>query len=673
MKFTLKSEFLPAGDQPEAIKALEDGVTSGARDQVLLGVTGSGKTFTMANVIKDLNLPTLVISHNKTLAGQLYQEMREFFPDNAVSYFVSYYDYYQPEAYVPSSDTYIEKEATINERIDKLRLQSTTNIMTRNDVIVVASVSCIYNIGDPREYGKYELPIYLGLKTDWKTLGEKLISMQYDRSDYEFSRGSFRVRGTTMDIYPAYQDVAYRIEFGMNAVTSITAFDPVSGKSVPETIGKTGIVIYPAKLYLVNGERFQNAEGAIRADLANEYQAFKDQNKLVEAQRLLQRTNYDLETLKELGNVNGIENYSRYFDGRLPGERPFCLPDFFSYAYGNEWLCIIDESHMTVPQIRGMFNGDQARKRTLINYGFRLEAAIDNRPLKFDEFYDLVPKTIYVSATPNEWEIEKAKGHVVEQLVRPTGIVDPEIEIRSSKNEIEDVIKEIKKRALLDERVLVTTLTKKTAEDLSGYLTEQGIRAKYLHSDVKTLERTDILDALRKNEFDALIGVNLLREGLDLPEVTLVAILDADREGFLRSRVSLIQTMGRAARNIKGEVILYAESITGSMRAAIEEIRRRRNYQLAYNKKLGINPQTIIKPLREKIVEGEVDDLAWQGIEEKSTSTLMELDASSLTPTDRAKWIKRLEKDMKKLAESMQFETAIAVRDKIRELKGEKI
>ena len=673
MKFTLKSEFLPAGDQPEAIKALEDGVTSGARDQVLLGVTGSGKTFTMANVIKDLNLPTLVISHNKTLAGQLYQEMREFFPDNAVSYFVSYYDYYQPEAYVPSSDTYIEKEATINERIDKLRLQSTTNIMTRNDVIVVASVSCIYNIGDPREYGKYELPIYLGLKTDWKTLGEKLISMQYDRSDYEFSRGSFRVRGTTMDIYPAYQDVAYRIEFGMNAVTSITAFDPVSGKSVPETIGKTGIVIYPAKLYLVNGERFQNAEGAIRADLANEYQAFKDQNKLVEAQRLLQRTNYDLETLKELGNVNGIENYSRYFDGRLPGERPFCLPDFFSYAYGNEWLCIIDESHMTVPQIRGMFNGDQARKRTLINYGFRLEAAIDNRPLKFDEFYDLVPKTIYVSATPNEWEIEKAKGHVVEQLVRPTGIVDPEIEIRSSKNEIEDVIKEIKKRALLDERVLVTTLTKKTAEDLSGYLTEQGIRAKYLHSDVKTLERTDILDALRKNEFDALIGVNLLREGLDLPEVTLVAILDADREGFLRSRVSLIQTMGRAARNIKGEVILYAESITGSMRAAIEEIRRRRNYQLAYNKKLGINPQTIIKPLREKIVEGEVDDLAWQGIEEKSTSTLMELDASSLTPTDRAKWIKRLEKDMKKLAESMQFETAIAVRDKIRELKGKKI
>lgn len=627
-------------------------------------------TFTMANVIRDLNLPTLIISHNKTLAGQLYQEMREFFPENAVSYFVSYYDYYQPEAYVPSSDTYIEKEATVNERIDKLRLQSTTNIMTRSDVIVVASVSCIYNIGDPREYGKYELPIYLGLKTSWQDLGEKLINMQYDRSDYEFSRGSFRVRGYTMDIYPAYQDVAYRIEFGLDSVTSITEFDPISGKTVsrkPPAVSQ--VVIFPAKLYLVNQERFQNAEGAIRADLEKEYKALYDANKLVEAQRLMQRTNYDLETLKELGSVNGIENYSRYFDGRKSGERPFCLPDFFRHAYGDNWLCIIDESHMTVPQIRGMFNGDQARKRTLINYGFRLEAAIDNRPLKFDEFYDLVPRTVYVSATPNEWELEKSGGHIVEQLVRPTGIVDPEIEIRSSKDEIQDVISEIKKRAAINERVLVTTLTKKTAEDLAGYLIEQGIRAKYLHSDVKTLERTDILDSLRKNEFDALIGVNLLREGLDLPEVTLVAILDADREGFLRSRVSLIQTMGRAARNIKGEVILYAESVTLSMKAAIEEIKRRREYQLAYNQKRFITPATVIKPLREKIVENDADDLAWQGIKDKSTSTLMKLDADSLTPTDRAKWIKRLERDMQTLAGNMQFEAAIEVRDKIRELK----
>ncbi|MFZ2199566.1 MAG: excinuclease ABC subunit UvrB [Microgenomates group bacterium] len=688
MQFTLKSNFQPSGDQPEAITSLEAGIKSGARDQVLLGVTGSGKTFTMANVIRDLNMPTLIISHNKTLAGQLYQEMRDFFPDNAVSYFVSYYDYYQPEAYVPSSDTYIEKEATINERIDKLRLQSTTNIMTRNDVIVVASVSCIYNIGDPKEYGKYELPIYLGLKTTWAELGEKLIGMQYDRSDYEFSRGSFRVRGYTMDIYPAYQDVAYRIEFGIDDVTSITAFDPVSGKSVPENIGKTGIVIFPAKLYLVNQERFKNSEAQIRIDLDKEANSLKAKNKLVEAQRLMQRTNYDLETLKELGSVNGIENYSRYFDGRKSGERPFCLPDFFRHAYGDNWLCIIDESHMTVPQIRGMFNGDQARKHTLIDYGFRLEAAIDNRPLKWDEFYDLIPKTIYVSATPNEFELDLAKESayqtpgvryeekdqtpgVIQQLVRPTGIVDPEIEIRSSKDEIQNVIEEIKKRALLNERVLVTTLTKKTAEDLSGYLIEQGIRAKYLHSDVKTLERTDILDALRKNEFDVLIGVNLLREGLDLPEVTLVAILDADREGFLRSRVSLIQTMGRAARNIKGEVILYAETITGSMKAAIEEIRRRRNYQLNYNQKHSITPETIVKPLREKIVENDADDLAWQGLESKSTNTLMQLKAESLAPTDREKWIKKLERDMKKLAGDMQFELAIQVRDKIRQLKGD--
>lgn len=669
MKFTLKSTFQPSGDQPEAIKALEQGIKAGARDQVLLGVTGSGKTYTMANVIRDLNLPTLIISHNKTLAGQLYQEMRDFFPSNAVSYFVSYYDYYQPEAYVPSSDTYIEKEATINERIDKLRLQSTTNIMTRSDVIVVASVSCIYNIGDPKEYGKYELPIYLGLKTDWKTLGEQLIAMQYDRADYEFSRGSFRVRGNALDIYPAYQDISYRIEFGLDSVTSLTAFDPVSGKAVPEKICKEGIVIFPAKLYLVNQERFQNSEKFIRADLEKEYLALKAKNKLVEAQRLLQRTNYDLETLKELGNVNGIENYSRYFDGRKPGERPFCLPDFFQHAYGNNWLCVIDESHMTVPQIRGMYNGDQARKRTLIDYGFRLEAAIDNRPLKFDEFYDLVPRTIYVSATPNDWEKEKSNGHVVEQLVRPTGITDPEIEIRPAKDEIQDVIAEIKKRAALSERVLVTTLTKKTAEDLANYLSEQGIRAKYLHSDVKTLERTDILDSLRKNEFDALIGVNLLREGLDLPEVTLVAILDADREGFLRSRVSLIQTMGRAARNIKGEVILYADQITLSMKGAIEEIRRRRNYQLKYNKKLKITPATIIKPFREKIIENDDPDLDWQGLESKSTPVLLQLDASSLTPVDRAKWIKKLTREMQKLAGNMQFEAAIEVRDKLRQLK----
>ncbi|MBP9703065.1 excinuclease ABC subunit UvrB [Candidatus Woesebacteria bacterium] len=673
MQLTVKSPYTPSGDQPEAIKSLSEGVLSGVKNQVLLGVTGSGKTYTMSKVIETTQKPTLIISHNKTLAGQLYQEMREFFPDNAVSYFVSYYDYYQPEAYVPSSDTYIEKTADINDKIDKLRLQSTTNIMTRNDVIVVASVSCIYNIGDPREYGKFELPIYKGLKTDWKTLGESLIKMQYSRSEFEFSRGTFRLRGGNFDIYPAYQDTAYRISLENNAVTTIVEFDPISGKNIPSTsdLNQVGIVIYPAKHYLLDQERFLKVEAEIKADLEKEYNQLKSNGKLVEAQRLLQRTNYDLETMRELGFVNGIENYSRYFDDRKIGERPYSLPDYFRHRYGDDWLCIIDESHMTIPQIRGMFNGDQARKRTLVDYGFRLEAAMDNRPLKFDEFKEIPPHFIHVSATPDSWELELAGDHVVQQLVRPTGIVDPEIEIRPAEGEIQDVIKEIKLRADKEERVLVTTLTKKTAEDLTGYLKEQGIRASYLHSDIKTLERTDILDSLRKNEFDVLIGVNLLREGLDLPEVTLVAILDADREGFLRSRVSLIQTMGRAARNIKGEVILYADKITDSMRLAIEEIKRRREYQVAFNIKNKIVPTNISKPFRERIIDGSESTAVWDTLSSVETKQSLTLDASALTPRDKIRWIKRLERDMKKLASDMQFELAIQVRDKLRELKGE--
>jgi len=673
MKLTVKSPFAPSGDQPEAIKSLGEGVLGGVKNQVLLGVTGSGKTYTMSKVIEATQKPTLIISHNKTLAGQLYQEMRDFFPDNAVSYFVSYYDYYQPEAYVPSSDTYIEKTADINDKIDKLRLQSTTNIMTRNDVIVVASVSCIYNIGDPREYGKFELPIYKGLKTDWKTLGESLIKMQYSRSEFEFSRGTFRLRGGNFDIYPAYQDTAYRISLENDAVTTITEFDPISGKNVPSPsdLNQVGIVIYPAKHYLLDQERFLKVEAEIKSDLEKEYTQLKNAGKLVEAQRLLQRTNYDLETMKELGFVNGIENYSRYFDGRAIGERPYALPDYFKHRYGDDWLCIIDESHMTIPQIRGMFNGDQARKRTLVDYGFRLEAAMDNRPLKFNEFYEIPPHFIHVSATPDSWELDQAKDKIVEQLVRPTGIVDPEIEIRPAEGEIQDVIKEIKLRAEKDERVLVTTLTKKTAEDLTGYLKEQGIRASYLHSDIKTLERTDILDSLRKNEFDVLIGVNLLREGLDLPEVTLVAILDADREGFLRSRVSLIQTMGRAARNIKGEVILYADKITDSMREAISEIKRRRQYQVEFNKKHGITPSNISKPFRERIIDGSESTAVWDTLNSVETKQSLELDVAALTPRDKARWVKRLERDMKKLANDMQFELAIQVRDKLRQLKGE--
>lgn len=671
MKFAVQSSYSPAGDQPEAISALVKGINQNVKNQVLLGVTGSGKTYTMSKVIEATQKPTLIISHNKTLAGQLYQEMRDFFPDNAVSYFVSYYDFYQPEAYVPSSDTYIEKTADINDKIDKLRLQSTTNIMTRPDVIVVASVSCIYNIGDPREYGKFELPIYVHLHTSWQILGEALIRMQYSRSEFEFTRGTFRLRGGNFDIYPAYQDTAYRVKIENDIVTSISEFDPISGLSIPSSqVGTAGIVIYPAKHYLLDQERFLKVEAEIRSDLEKEYLALKAQGKLVEAQRLLQRTNYDLETMKELGFVNGIENYSRYFDGRAVGERPYCLPDYFRHAYGDNWLCLIDESHMTIPQIRGMYNGDAARKRTLVDFGFRLEAAMDNRPLKFSEFMTIPPRFIYVSATPDTWELEQAGTQIVEQLVRPTGIVDPEIEIRPAEGEIQNVIAEIKQRAARQERTLVTTLTKKTAEDLTSYLKEQGIRASYLHSDIKTLERTDILDSLRKNEFDVLIGVNLLREGLDLPEVTLVAILDADREGFLRSRVSLIQTMGRAARNIRGEVILYADHVTDSMRHAISEIKRRREYQEKFNIAHHITPTTITKPVREKIVDGVESTAVWDTLSSASTQESLNLNVSALTPRDHAKWIKRLERDMKKAASDMQFELAIIIRDKLRELKG---
>ena len=688
MQFKLKSAFKPTGDQPQAIEKLTSRLGNQLKDQVLLGVTGSGKTFTMANVIENTQLPTLIITHNKTLAGQLYQEMRDFFPENAVSYFVSYYDYYQPEAYIPTSDTYIEKEAQINQMIDKLRLQSTTNIMTRRDVIVVASVSCIYNIGDPREYGKFELPIYKGLLTDWKSLASRLIEMQYDRSEFEFVRGSFRIRGNNLDLYPAYQDVAYRIAFLEDRVVDITPIDPVSGaRLVDEKIDAGGIVIYPAKHYMLRQERFQEVEAEIRQDLAKEHQALKAKGKLLEAQRLLERTNYDLEILSELGYVNGIENYSRYFDSRQIGDRPYALQDYFNHAYQNNWLTIIDESHMTIPQLRGMYNGDNSRKRTLVDFGFRLKAALDNRPLKFTEFLPLSPRLIYVSATPSDWELQLAKkdliesgilpsglndsDYTVEQLVRPTGIVDPIIEVRPADTQIQDIIKEVVTRAKAGERSLITTLTKKTAEDLTQFLTEKGIRANYLHSDIKTLERSDILDNLRQNKFDCLIGVNLLREGLDLPEVTLVAILDADKEGFLRSRVSLIQTMGRAARNIRGSAILYADHITDSMKSAIDEITRRRDYQLEYNSTHKVTPKNIIKPVRIKIVEESEQDPASLFIaKERTAKQVQQIDTTSLTAYDREKLVKKLTRNMKRYATDLNFEAAIAIRDKLREIKG---
>ena len=628
----------------------------------------------MANVIAKLNRPALIISHNKTLAGQLYQELRDFSPQNAVSYFVSYYDYYQPEAYIPQTDTYIEKETDINEQIDKLRLQATTNILTRPDAIVVASVSCIYNLGSPIEYGRFILEIKRGEKADWNAYARRLVELQYERSEFEFTRGTFRIRGNHFDIYPAYEDIGYRIQDIRGRIGKIDKIEPISGKILTNQTTKqlnnqiTKLIIYPAKHYLADPNVFTSVEKEIRRDLDKEYTQLKSVGKTSEAERLLRRVNYDLELIKEVGYVNGIENYSRYLDGRSPGDPPHTLLEYFQKAYGDDYLIFIDESHMTVPQVRGMYNGDQARKKVLIDFGFRLKAAFDNRPLKFEEFYNLAPQLIYTSATPDSWELEKAGSRgTVEQLVRPTGIVDPKITIRPAKDEVQDLISEIEKRAKVGQKILVTTLTKKTAEDLSEYLLDRGIRASYLHSDIKTLLRSDVLDNLRKGTFDVLIGVNLLREGLDLPEVTLVAILDADREGFLRSRTSLIQTMGRAARNVSGEVILYADNITGSMKGAISEIDRRRTHQLSYNKAHKITPRTVEKPIRGKIVVAE-ESLELIPSPSFDPSFLEKINPEALTPYDRKRIVKRLEHQMRKAAGELNFEIAIRLRDKVREL-----
>ncbi|OGK22117.1 excinuclease ABC subunit B [Candidatus Roizmanbacteria bacterium RIFCSPHIGHO2_01_FULL_39_8] len=671
----LVSSFKPTGDQPQAIEKLSGGISAGLKNQVLLGVTGSGKTFTIANVIHNLNMPALIISHNKTLAGQLYQEMRDFFPHNAISYFVSYYDFYQPEAYIPTTDTYIEKEAEINELIDKLRLQATTNILTRKDTIVVASVSCIYNIGSPIEYGEFIAEIKVGDQADWNNIARRLVELLYDRSEFEFKRGTFRIRGSYMDIYPAYEDFGYRLESINNQITKITQFEPLTGKNLAKSVKSNkklaSIVIYPAKHFLMDPGIFKTAEGQIREDLAKESKDLKNQGKIAEAERLIRRVNYDLEIIKEVGYVNGIENYSRYFDGRKPGDHPNSLIEYFRQTYGDKFLVFIDESHMTIPQLRGMYNGDYSRKKTLVEFGFRLKAAFDNRPLKFDEFYPKIPHFIYLSATPNKWEIEVSKNVVAEQLVRPTGIIDPKVIIRPAKNEVPHLVSEIEKRTPMGQKILVTTLTKKIAEDLTEYLKERKIKVTYLHSDIQTLERSDILDSLRKNEYDVLIGVNLLREGLDLPEVSLVAILDADKEGFLRSKTSLIQTMGRAARNSEGEVILYADEITGSIREAVSEIERRRKYQLEYNLKHQIIPKTIYKPVREKIIEAKEQFLFLDRPNTQyTTSFIEEINPESLTPYDRKRTVKKLEKEMKHQAEDLNFELAIKIRDKIRELKS---
>lgn len=665
--FKIQSDFSLTEEQALATNHLVDNISAGHNRQVLLGVTGSGKTYTMANVINQTQKPALIISHNKTLAGQLYQEMRSFFPENAVSYFVSYYDYYQPEAYMPTTDTYIEKEAQINDTIDKLRLAATSNILTRDDIIVVASVSCIYNIGAPAEYAKFILPLTVGQKIARNTIFERLIELQYERSEFDYHRGTFRLRGENIDIYPAYDDISYRLGIENDTITSITVRDPLSGDIISDD-NQQSVVIYPAKHYLVDKSLLLGAEENIRADLKKESEDLRKRGKVLEAERLIQKVSYDLEMMKEMGYVNGIENYSRYFDGRKPGQAPHSLLDFFTHKFGKDWLVFIDESHMTVPQVRGMYNGDQARKKTLIDYGFRLQSALDNRPLRFEEFYRSIPTCVYISATPNEWEVEDSKKTIVEQLVRPTGIVDPEIEIRPTENDIRNLIEEIKVRVAKNQRVLVTTLTKRTAEDLSTFLNEEGVKAVYLHSDIKTLERTDILQRLRKQEYDVLVGVNLLREGLDLPEVTLVAILDGDKEGFLRSRTSLIQTMGRAARNIDGSVIIYADKITKSMASAIDEVQRRRKHQLAYNKKHNITPRTIIKKIQDDIVSQE-----YQEDPKKNSHIADSLDTihlQSLTPMDKEKVIKKLEREMKKYAEDLDFESAIMIREKIVEIKA---
>ncbi len=664
MGFELVSQFKPTGDQPQAIKQLTENIKNDAKYQVLVGVTGSGKTFTMANVIQNVQKPTLVISHNKTLAGQLYQEFRDFFPNNAVSYFVSYYDYYQPEAYIPQSDTYIEKEVEINEEIDKLRLASTANLLTRKDVIVVASVSCIYNLGSPVEYGKFVLELKTGMPIAQKAVLLRLSDLQYERNEYAFERGSFRLRGEAIDLFPAYMDVGIRIEILKDMVSALYEFNPLTGEKLKDL---TASIIYPAKHYMTDPHSYESVFGQIRKDAQTSADQFTKIGKLVETQRIKQRTSYDLEMLKEVGYVNGIENYSRYFDGRKPGDPPYTLLDYMN-ACSDDWLCLIDESHMTMPQVRGMYNGDRARKEMLINYGFRLPAAYDNRPLRYDEFMRRLNQVVYISATPNDYEISLAKESgdttIAEQLIRPTGLIDPQISVRPTKNQVNDLIEEIQKRVKKKERVLITTLTKRMAEDLSAYLDERDIKVTYLHSDIETLDRQDVLDRLRKGDHDVLIGINLLREGLDLPEVSLVAILDADKEGFLRSKTSLIQTMGRAARNINAQVIMYADNMTKSMDGAIKEVERRREVQLAYNKKHNITPAGINKEIRARLVEQKEKT-------EKNISFLLEMGQKDVLLADeREDLIRRLTVEMRQAAKNLDYETATILRDKIRLLKN---
>lgn len=696
MNFKLKANYQPMGDQPEAIDTLTKSVESGNKHQTLIGVTGSGKTFTVANVIEKVQLPTLVISHNKTLAAQLYQELRDFFPDNAVSYFVSYYDYYQPEAYIPQTDTYIEKEADINAEIDKLRLSTTSNLVTRPDCIVVASVSCIYNLGSPVEYEKNFLELVPGQIIDRVDVASRLIDLQYSRTTSELTRGSFRLMGNTLQLYPSYEDIVISLNFSEKILETIKFLDPFNFTPLKNKEGDQSnrnlVTIYPAKHYIADTASQKEAFIKIREDLNKQLEDFKAQGRLLEAHRLEQKVNYDLAQIEEFGFVNGIENYSRYFDRRTPGDPPYTLLDYMNYNAKKfnqpNYLTVIDESHITVPQLKGMYRGDRSRKQTLIDYGFRLPAALDNRPLNFIEFQARSSQTLYVSATPSEFEINLSQTEepkaIAQQLIRPTGLLDPEVEVRPTENQINNLISEVLARKAKGERSLILTLTKKMAEDLTEYLkdeqkvqniigdkTVEPINVQYLHSDVTTLDRSDILDDLRLGKFDCLVGINLLREGIDLPEVSFIAILDADKEGFLRTPTALIQTMGRAARHVNGKVVLYADRISDSMKVAIDVTNRRREIQTKYNEQHGITPQGIIKPLREKLLKREEKAIKEPRVKELlefGWEKLDQINVDSLTPQDKTKLVKKLRKLMNQAAKDWDFEAAARYRDTIKKI-----
>ena len=651
--FKLSAEYQPQGDQPEAIKKLTKAFESGEKLQTLMGVTGSGKTFTMANVIKNLDRPTLVMSHNKTLAAQLYSEFKEYFPENAVGYFVSYYDYYQPEAYIPQRDIYIEKEATINQEIDRLRLAATSALMSRKDVILVSSVSCIYGLGSPEEYREMYVQLKKGQEIERDALLLKFVNILYERSDIKFERGVFRVNGDVIDVYPAYEKFAYRIELFGDEVDGLSIIDPVSGNKLEEM---EEISIYPAKHFVMPEGKIEGVIESIEEELDAWLKELRSQNKDFEAQRLEARTRYDMEMLSEIGYCHGIENYSRHISGRAPGDRPFSLLDYFS----DEFLMIVDESHVAIPQIRGMYAGDRSRKETLVKYGFRLPSALDNRPLRFDEWESLVKQVLLVSATPSEYELNKCHGKVVEQIIRPTGLLDPIVRILPAKTQVKDLLQQIRKRVDKKERVLVTTLTKRLAEDLSEYIKEEGLKGMYLHSEFNAIERVEILQDLRLGKFDVVVGVNLLREGLDLPEVSLVAILDADKEGFLRSETSLIQTIGRTARNVNAEVILYADEVTQSMQRAMDETERRRKIQHEHNKQNNITPQTIRKGIRKSIEdESASKKIARQMVKEDEAEYVTQ------------EYIRELEEDMLQAASDLNFEKAAEIRDRVLKLQSE--